>query len=70
VTLPGWLAAELSGSGWVGPGRDPLDGLELDGWLDPPVASDRQGRLPAPRRRSTRRRPGHGAGPAPAEEAA
>jgi hypothetical protein len=70
--IPGWLAAERSGSGWVGPGTgwDPLWALELDGWLDLPVASERQGRPPAPPPRIRRRRPGHGAGPATVPEAA
>jgi hypothetical protein len=72
VTLPGWLAAERNGSGMNGPGAgwDPVWALELDGWLDLPVVSERQGRSPAPRRRNARRRPGHGTGPAPREEAA
>jgi hypothetical protein len=64
--LPGWLAAELNGSGMNGPGAgwDPVWALELDGWLDLPVVVSEPGRLPAPRPRIARGRSGHGAGPA------
>jgi hypothetical protein len=58
---PAWLLAEQNGSDYGGPGSgwDPLWQIELD-----EIGSEPPGRLPAPTPRITRRRPGHGTGPA------